>query len=372
MIDVKLPAIPSSLAAAPWRIFALLLVAGWLLGCAQQPITLLPTRVPAVNTPVIPPAIPPAREPLDLPATFTPEVGLLVAGIVTRERTPTPLPTATPQPSPTPVAVQIVYAPSSAPYRDEPLTATPCTGQGVVYRSRFPSQIDGPWRDYHIYLPPCYGQDGRAYPVIYLIHGSIQSDTHWLNLGLAAHADAGIASGRLAPFIAVMPFNGQLGNITSGGAKSIEAITVDYLLPYIDSAYCTWAAGQGRSIGGISRGGYWALEIAFRHPGLFAAVAGHSSHLRLETDPARYNPLVTYAEADLSNLRIWMDRGETDFLRPGQDQLHNNLLAAGIAHDYWVNPGGHSDNYWAGHIGQYIDWHVAAWPRERTAYPLCG
>jgi enterochelin esterase-like enzyme len=207
---------------------------------------------------------------------------------------------------------------------------------------------------------------------MYLIHGSIQDDTHWLNLGLEYLADTGIGNGRYPPFIAIMPDNGRLGNVSSGGQNSIEGVTVNNLMPYVESVLCTWNAREGRSIGGISRGGYWALEIAFLHTGLFSAVAGHSSHLRFETDPERYNPLATYAQADLASSRIWLDRGESDFLRVGQNQLSELLTNAGIAHEYYINPGGHNEAYWAAHIGEYMDWHTAIWPRERTLYPVCA
>jgi enterochelin esterase-like enzyme len=168
-----------------------------------------------------------------------------------------------------------------------------------------------------------------------------------------------------------MPFSDELGNLSSGGEKSIEGITVDALLPYVEGHYCAWAEAPGRSIGGISRGGYWALMIAFLHPDKFGAVSGHSSHLRYETDPAQYNPLSTYAAADLADMRIWLDWGERDFLRTGQAQLRDALTAAGIEHEAFINNGGHSDRYWRIHLGEYLDWHAAAWPRDRQDYPLC-
>jgi enterochelin esterase-like enzyme len=258
---------------------------------------------------------------------------------------------------------------SRAPYFNTPPESTPCDEQGIVFRSTFPSDVGG--RSYHVYLPPCYGHDGRVYPVLYLIHGSIQTDSHWLDLGFAQHVDAGISSGRWPPFIAIMPFSGELGNTSAGGRWSIEGVTINGLLPFVDSTFCSWTEAAGRSIGGISRGGYWALEIAFSHPDYFSAVAGHSSHLRFETDIAKYNPLATYALADLTGMRIWLDRGETDFLWQGQDQLHENLSSAGIIHEYTINAGGHSDAYWAVHLGEYLDWHTAVWPQDRTFYPAC-
>jgi enterochelin esterase-like enzyme len=283
-------------------------------------------------------------------------------------------PTATSIPTGTPtrdVIPSFLIAPVDAPYREEPPATVDCGENGFVFRSRFPSNVYGPTRPYHVYLPPCYGQDGRTYPVLYLIHGSVQTDSHWLDLGLAEHADAGIAEGRYPPFIAIMPFSDELGNLSSGGEKSIEGITVDALLPYVEGHYCAWAEAPGRSIGGISRGGYWALMIAFLHPDKFGAVSGHSSHLRYETDPAQYNPLSTYAAADLADMRIWLDWGERDFLRTGQAQLRDALTAAGIEHEAFINNGGHSDRYWRIHLGEYLDWHAAAWPRDRQDYPLC-
>ncbi len=267
------------------------------------------------------------------------------------------------------------FPPSSAPLDvvqvESPPQEIECDGQGMLLRSQFPSDVGGPLRNYHAYLPPCYGVDGRSYPTLYLFHGSIQTDTHWIDLGLIEQIELGIREERYPPFIVIMPFNGEIGNITSGNDHSIEGITVNSLIPYIDEQYCTWNAAAGRSIGGISRGGYWALEIAFRHEELFTAVSGHSSQLRFETDRAEYNPLSTYADADLSQMRIWLDWGIDDFLHTGQEQLRDSLLESGANLDVYVNRGGHNDEYWLLHIREYLDWHTAVWPTERDEYPLC-
>lgn len=328
--------------------------------CAHQPAMPLPTLAAAA-------AVPQSNFGIGLPATYTPE-----ATLPAPTASPAPLPTAadTATPPPPTAAPLPAAAPQSAlPIAQSVPDSTRCDGSGYLYRGQFPSASG--WRRYTAYLPPCYRDDGRGYPVLYLFHGSIQTESHWTDLGLARLIDAGIADGRYPPFIVLMPYNGEIGNMTSGNDHSIEGITVNGLIPYVDSSFCSWPQAAGRAIGGISRGGYWALEIAFRHPWLFSAVSGHSSHLRLETDSPDYNPLVTYAQQDLSGLRIWMDWGEEDFLRPGQEQLHNSLTQAGIGHQAIVNPGGHSDSYWAAHLREYLDWHTAGWPRDRLAYPPC-
>jgi enterochelin esterase-like enzyme len=339
--------------------------------CTPSGDVILPTLVPTAYLLPNPTNVAKA---LSVPPTFTAAATLAQdSGFLDLEKLePTPTLKVTAAPSPTFVKVAAVYPRTvDVPALDSLPETVACDGPGLVFRGRFPSEVGGQWRNYHAYLPPCFGQDGRSFPVLYLVHGSIQSDSHWLELGLAEYADAGIREGRFPPFIAIMPNSGRLGNLSSGGEKSIEAITINSLIPFVDDSYCGWPAAAGRNIGGISRGGYWALEIAFRNPELFNSVSGHSSHLRFETDPAKYNPLATYATADLTDLRIWLDRGEKDFLRPGQEQLHANLESAGIAHEYRVNPGGHSDTYWADHIGEYLDWHAAAWPKDRALYPLC-
>lgn len=286
--------------------------------------------------------------------------------------TPTASLTLTPTTEPTPnVIPAFIPAAVDAPYLDEPPQTVPCDGPGHLFRSQFPSDVGGPQRSYHAYLPPCYGLDGRAYPVLYLLHGSVETDSHWADLGLARQADLGLAAGRYPPFIAIMPYSDQLGNTTSGGDFSIEGITVNSLVPYVQRTFCAWNSPAGRAIGGISRGGYWALEIAFRHPDLFGIVAGHSSHLRLETDAAKYNPLATYVAADLSHTRIWLDWGDGDFLWAGQEQLHQSLAAANIPHEAHANPGRHSETYWAVHLDDYLTWYTAAWSLDRSTYPAC-
>lgn len=341
----------------------------WLVACTPAGQNPIPTIAPAANllaTSTQPPATstqPPATSTQPSTATSQPPTATSQPPTTTSQS-----PTATPTPN---VIPSFLIEPINAPYYEAPLAAVACGGEGLYYQSSFPSPTTGTNRLYHIYLPPCYGQDGHVYPVLYLIHGSIQTDSHFLDLGLAAHLDEGIAAGRYPPFIVVMPFNDELGNNTSGGEGSVEGVTVNDLLPFVERTYCAWIDPAGRSIGGISRGGYWAMEIAFRHTHRFSSVSGHSTQLLLDVDDARYNPLATYATADLSQMRIWLDWGSRDFLREGQEEMQRLLNEANIPNDTTVNPGGHSDIYWQVHMQEYADWHAAAWSLDRATYPAC-
>jgi enterochelin esterase-like enzyme len=242
---------------------------------------------------------------------------------------------------------------------------------GQLVDGEVPSRITGTNTPYRVYLPPCYGDDGLAYPLLFLFHGSIHDETQWDRLGVDEAADAGIASGLLPPMIIVLPAGGSLANSTSGGPWSFEGVVVDELLPAIESEYCVWNAREGRAIGGLSRGGYWALEIALRRPTLFASVGGHSAALLdLVHDPS-FSPEFTAFSNDLAGLRILLDIGTEDYLRTNTIAFHEALASGGIAHEWWNGPGQHDDAYWSGNLTRYLAWYADPWPLERQVYPPC-
>ena len=144
-----------------------------LLGCQLSENVSLPTLVPTAFFANLAPIS--TSEPV--PPTYT--VGaqpiLAESGFSTRPVTSTPLPTPSPRPSPTIVINDGKYPQTiNAPYQDTPASLVECNGQGAIFRSRFPSDVAGPWRSYHAYLPPCYGQDGRTYPVIYRLRPPLE------------------------------------------------------------------------------------------------------------------------------------------------------------------------------------------------------
>jgi enterochelin esterase-like enzyme len=169
-----------------------------------------------------------------------------------------------------------------------------------------------------------------------------------------------------------MPDGGDVANNTSGGPNSFEGVVLTDLIPYVEASYCAWPASAGRAIGGLSRGGYWALEIAFRHPDLFASVGGHSvALLDIAAGPA-INPEQTGLVNDLGPLRIYLDIGLEDYLRPHVERLHQGLVAIGRDHTWLLNSGRHEEGYWQAHLGDYLTWYSAPWPLERSSYPPCA
>jgi enterochelin esterase-like enzyme len=189
-------------------------------------------------------------------------------------------------------------------------------------------------------------------------------------------ADVQMSLGVLPPFIIVMPGAdmraGEASKYswTNRGRGSYEDFVVNELIPYIDQYYSTWASRDGRAIGGISRGGYWAIEIAFAHPDLFSAVGGHSPSVftQLVGVPPNFSMLSTARSIDeLHNLRIWLDAGDADWAKVDMQKLIGDLDDAGVPYYAEVGEGGHEDSYWTSRVPDYLAFYSAAWPRAARA-----
>jgi len=227
------------------------------------------------------------------------------------------------------------------------------------------SQTTGDEQSYRIYLPPSYDESDKRYPVLYLLHGWPYDETHWDNLGADETADARISDGTLPPFIIVMPGGVERMYVnTCGGAHSFEAQVVNDLIPHVDETYRTWAEREGRAIGGVSRGGVWALEIGFLHFDIFATVGAHSPALSVNMAPPTYDPFYLLEQPGAAVLRIYLDAGDADWAQKSTQALHEALEARGIAHEYVVHAGGHESGLWAASLAEYLAFYASAWPAD--------
>jgi dienelactone hydrolase len=139
-----------------------------------------------------------------------------------------------------------------------------------------------------VYLPAAYFADGfttRQFPVVELIEGYPGSPDSWTHpLDVQKIADTEINSGRSVPFIAVMPdsnyltpgHDGECLDVPNGAqvestlvANVHAAVVANFRVP---NSRHSWA------IMGYSTGGYCALNIAMRHPDLFAAAVSQSGY----------------------------------------------------------------------------------------------
>jgi enterochelin esterase-like enzyme len=153
-----------------------------------------------------------------------------------------------------------------------PVSRGPAGGQ--VLEGTFP----GTERPGFVYLPPAFNAATR-YPVVYLLHGLRGSpDEYIAATQLPSFADSEIVSGRLRPFIAVVPAAGATADYDGEWAGRWERALVEQIVPWIDTLLPTEPTAAGRVIAGLSAGGFGAVDIGLRHPGLFGTIESWSGY----------------------------------------------------------------------------------------------
>jgi enterochelin esterase-like enzyme len=225
-----------------------------------------------------------------------------------------------------------------------------------------------------VYLPPCYDGTRYEYPTLYLLQGSGYELGEWVDDGVTRIADLQMSLSILSPFIIVMPANdlnaGDTSKYldTSYGKGSWEEFIVNELVPMIDQKYSTWKDREGRAIGGISRGGYWSLEIAFSNPDTFASVGGHSPAIAADYLVGVNDDfsMLGYARSIdvLKALRIFIDAGDSDETLHGMQRLAGELDAQQVSYTSSVGIGVHDDQYWSDRISDYLEFYSTIWPKE--------
>lgn len=255
--------------------------------------------------------------------------------------TPRPLPTASPTmlPSPTPLA---------------------CLQEGgTVEEKEIEFRPGNPPYAFRLYLPPCYEeQEDPNYPVLVMIHGQTFADDQWDRLGIDEAADALIAEGKARPFLIVMPRERDtFGDIY---ASPFARGLIEDLLPWIDANYPTCADRSCRAIGGLSRGGAWALRLGMEHWEVFGAIGMHSTPPFIgdrETFLPRWLAAIPADELP----RIYMDTGRQDWYLVATSRLEQYLVQAGVPHEWYLFNGTHDEAYWSAHVTDYLGWYTRPW-----------
>jgi len=208
-----------------------------------------------------------------------------------------------------------------------------------------------------VYLPPCYSfNNPERYPVLYLLHGQGFTEEQWIRVGAVETADRLISSGETPPFIIVFPFDYSNKQPTE---YKYEDVFIQFLIPEIDKNYRTFPVAAQRAIGGLSRGGAWALRIGARHPQLFGSIGGHSPAIFYVDQKSLQRNLLAMPESQLP--RIWLDVGDSDseyeVIVPFEEFLSKN----NISHEWHKYIGWHDEKYWAAHVERYLKWYAQDW-----------
>ena len=211
------------------------------------------------------------------------------------------------------------------------------------------------------------------YPVIYLLHGAYGCYSDW-----SKKADLHRLANRYGVII-VCPDGQDSWYFDSpiDPTMQFETYVSKELVKYIDSHYPTFDNRYMRAITGLSMGGHGALFLAFRHPDVFWSCGSMSGNMDISPYPDKWHIKDRLGE-QAKNPQRWRDHSVCNLveqvkncpLKPAQNiiiddglndifinnniALHEQLVEAGIDHDFTVRPGRHSWDYWV----NSLDYHM--------------
>jgi len=240
---------------------------------------------------------------------------------------------------------------------------------GSLQRLLIPTPaLGGRKQEAYVYLPSGYAaHPHRRYPVFYLLHGFPGRPLAFLEtVQMGIVDDTLTARHRAQPVILVMPFGSTstftdeewVNGITphSGWATFVARD----LVHAIDRRYRTIRSRDARAIGGLSEGGYGAINIALQHPAEFSVIESWSGYMRPDpirslfgstlerlnaNDPRLLLPRVA-AELRARGTYFWFYSGSNDRLQQQNAMFARELTRARLPHRYIEFYGGHNWALW--------------------------
>jgi enterochelin esterase-like enzyme len=231
---------------------------------------------------------------------------------------------------------------------------------GTVKEISMPSKLLTRPLEIKVYLPPCYSETRNpGYPVLYMLHGQTYGNDQWVRLGLLAKADELITAGTVTPMIIVLPY--EMSWTVGPEESSFDETFIQELIPFIDETYNGCAERSCRAIGGLSRGGNWAVYLGFSHPEEFAAIGAHSAPL-FYGEIQRITAVLQTKGAVSTLPAIYIDAGNRDE-NISQVLAYVDLFKKyNVPYTFTEFTGYHAEEYWSAHTGDYLQWYSAQFP----------
>lgn len=205
-------------------------------------------------------------------------------------------------------------------------------------------------RSLRVYTPPGYDKHPDArYPVLYLFHGTGDTEATWTDFGRAQFIiDNLIADHKAQPMLIVMP-DGHADlreeeGIHAANFYKFEKEILQSVIPFVDSEYRTRAEADGRAVCGLSMGGMQSLFLGLNHTESFAWVGGMSAYIpEAETmcAPAFKDPQLN-AKLKL----LWHSIGKDDYLFKEYAKFDALLEAHHIKREFRITEGQHEWHVW--------------------------
>jgi S-formylglutathione hydrolase FrmB len=218
-----------------------------------------------------------------------------------------------------------------------------------------------------VILPASYQDQGKRFPVVYLLHGAFGSYSNWISK--VPHIQ------QLADqyqMMIVCPDGGYTSWYFDSPIDStyrFETFVGTEVPQYVDTHYKTISDRKGRAITGLSMGGHGGIFLGFRHAERFSAVGSMSGALHVSVITRRYDVEKRLGDT-ITNSKYWrdwsvlnvidhypkdslniiIDCGTEDGVLPMNKAAHEKMARLKIPHDYIERPGKHDWKYWANAI----------------------
>ena len=233
---------------------------------------------------------------------------------------------------------------------------------GTVHVHWYDSKAVKAPRSFYVYTPAGYDAGKTAYPVLYLLHGSGDTEAGWVTVGRANFIlDNLIAEGAAKPMIVVMPFGHPQPAVGLGapgaGAADRSAFTAELtgeIVPLAESLYRASKRPEDRAIAGLSMGGGQSLSIGLTHLDLFRWIGVFSMGIRGPENEQPWSGAIADGAAVNRQLRLfWIGCGKADGLLEPAQRLAEVLTTHGVKHVFKTSEGGHTWWVWRNYLHEF-------------------
>ncbi len=230
------------------------------------------------------------------------------------------------------------------------------------------SEAMGGSRTYGVSLPPDYEQNpNQRYPVIFLLHGGHGYPQDWFAKkgGALITLQKLYAADKLPPSIIITPD----GNDKRGSSRYWDPQYIDgpngkvstaignELVKVVQSRYRTLPNPDFWAMGGLSSGGWGAVNVGLHNINNFSILFSHSGYFQdksgAENSPITY--IKTIPTQATKRLRIYLDTGKSDTEELDDARQFNQVLSQMKIYNMFRQfPGSHTWDYWREHLADSL------------------
>jgi enterochelin esterase-like enzyme len=223
-------------------------------------------------------------------------------------------------------------------------------------------------RSYGVSLPPGYeDSQTQRYPVIFLLHGGHGNPEDWFAQkgGALNTLQKLYATGKLPPSIVITPDGNDKRGSSShwdpqyidGPYGKVSQAVGNELVKVVKNRYRTLPSPDFWALGGLSSGGWGAMNVGLHHLNNFSILFSHSGYFRDRSGPQN-SPIIYIKSISIEakkRLRIYLDSGklDTDEIQEAQ-QFSKVLGELKIYSMFRQFSGSHTWNYWREHLADSL------------------